>query len=89
MQAVDHYSIHSLGIPGIVLMEKAALAMEKEILSRFSPDSSVFILAECRNNGGDGLALGRLLDARGFKVTICEIGGVKNPRIPMRYRKIF
>ena len=79
MQAVDHYSIHSLGIPGIVLMEKAALAMEKEILSRFSPDSSVFILAECGNNGGDGLALGRLLDARGFKVTICEIGGVKKP----------
>lgn len=79
MQAVDHYSIHELGIPGIVLMEKAAMSMEEEIISRFPPSSSVLILTECGNNGGDGLALGRLLVARGYCVTLCEIGGVKSP----------
>ena len=79
MQAVDYYSIHNLGIPGIVLMEKAAMAMEEEILARFPAPASVLILAECGNNGGDGLALGRLLLARGYEVAFCEIGGVKRP----------
>ncbi len=76
MQEIDHYSIQNLGIPGIVLMEKAAMALEEEICSRFGPDHSVLILTEKGNNGGDGLALGRLLLARGFMVTIFEIGRV-------------
>ena len=79
MQAIDSYSIKTLGIPGIVLMEKAAMSMEEEILSRFPLPASVLILAEGGNNGGDGLALGRLLMARGYQVTIWEIGGVKKP----------
>ena len=79
MQAVDACSIRELGIPGIVLMEKAAMAMEQEILARFPAPASVLILAERGNNGGDGLALGRLLLARGYQVTFCEIGGVRRP----------
>ena len=87
MQAIDAASIHQLGIPGIVLMEKAAMAMEEEILARFSPSSSVLVLAECGNNGGDGLALARLLHARGFTVTVCEIGGVKKASDSYRIQK--
>ena len=76
MQKIDAYSIQKIGIPGIVLMEKAALAMERVIAERFPVDQSVLIVVERGNNGGDGLALGRLLSERGYPVTIYEIGGV-------------
>ncbi len=76
MQKIDAYSIRNIGIPGLVLMEKAALSMEEEILARFDQGTSILIVVERGNNGGDGLALGRLLLARGYPVTIYEIGGV-------------
>lgn len=77
MQRIDAYSIETMGIPGIVLMERAALAMEEEIVRRFPAPASVTIIAERGNNGGDGLALGRLLLAIGYDVGIFEIGGVR------------
>lgn len=78
MQRIDAYSIETMGIPGIVLMERAALAMEEEIIRRFPRPVTVTVLAERGNNGGDGLALGRLLFARGYEVCIYEIGGVRH-----------
>lgn len=76
MQNIDRYSIEEIGIPGLVLMEKAAMSMEEEILARFPKASSVLIVVERGNNGGDGLALGRLLLAKGYDVDLYEIGGV-------------
>ena len=78
MQQIDAYSIEKIGIPGLVLMEKAAMAVRDEITNRFSSDSSVLIVVEKGNNGGDGLALGRLLMADGYTVTFYEIGGVRH-----------
>lgn len=78
MQEIDAYSIEHIGIPGIVLMEKAALAMEEEILKRFPNPVSVTIVTERGNNGGDGLALGRLLIEKNYPVFFYEIGGVRN-----------
>lgn len=83
MQQIDAYSIEEIGIPGIVLMERAALTMEEEIRNRFSTDVRILIVTERGNNGGDGLALGRLLIDQGYKVTIYEIGGV--PRASESY----
>ncbi|MBR5047809.1 MAG: NAD(P)H-hydrate dehydratase [Eubacterium sp.] len=76
MQRIDAYSIREIGIPGLVLMEKAAMSMEEEILARFDKETSILIVTEKGNNGGDGLALGRLLVGKGYRVTIYEIGGV-------------
>lgn len=78
MQQIDAYSIEQMGIPGIVLMERAALAMEEEILRRFPSPGKVVVVAEKGNNGGDGLALGRMLLSRGFAVDFYEIGGVRH-----------
>lgn len=77
MQKIDQYSIDTVGIPGIVLMERAALAMEEEILSRFPDPGKVTVVVERGNNGGDGLALARLLHEDGWRVSVYEIGGVK------------
>ena len=81
MQRIDAYTIQEIGIPGLVLMEKAALAMEEELIVRFAHKPSTLIVVERGNNGGDGLALGRLLYERGFPVTIYEIGGVERPSL--------
>ena len=74
MQQIDAYSINTMGIPGIVLMEKAALALEEVFLERIPTDSRVLIVTEKGNNGGDGLALGRLLIEEGYQVDFYEIG---------------
>ena len=74
MQQIDKYSIQNVGIPGIVLMEKAALSMEEVFLERFPTDSRILIVTEKGNNGGDGLALGRLLLEEGYDVDFYEVG---------------
>lgn len=76
MQAIDACSINEIGIPGIVLMERAALGMKEELVKRFPEPMSLLVVVEKGNNGGDGLALGRLLMAEGWAVTFYEIGGV-------------
>lgn len=61
MRRVDASCIEELGLPGIVLMEDAAMALRRE-LSRWSERAyPVVILVGPGNNGGDGLALARLL----------------------------
>ena len=76
MQAIDAYSIHEIGIPGMVLMEKAAMALYDEVTKRIDHHSRSLIVVEKGNNGGDGLALGRMLSEQGYRVDIYEIGGI-------------
>lgn len=78
MQAIDAYSIHEIGIPGMVLMEKASMALCEEVMARFDHHSRCLIVVEKGNNGGDGLALGRLLAEKDYLVDIYEIGGINN-----------
>ena len=76
MQKIDAYNIEVLGIPGIVLMERASLTVADEISARFPVGSRIQVVAERGNNGGDGLAAGRILLARGYQVQFYEIGVV-------------
>ena len=63
-----------LGIPGGVLMERAAVAMAEEILERFPPLSfrGRRALAVCGggNNGGDGFVIARELRRAGVTVSV-------------------
>ncbi len=65
MNAVDRATIDA-GIPGIILMENAAHAVVSYIAERFAPVSRQKIVIVCGkgNNGGDGLAIARILHAR-------------------------
>lgn len=87
MQEIDSYSIEEIGIPGIVLMEKAALAMEEVFLERIPTDSRILIVTEKGNNGGDGLALGRLLLEEGYEVDFYEIGVISHASESHRIQK--
>ena len=78
MKQYDSNTIEILGIPGMVLMERAALEAFRAIEARFGglcpAEKRVFILAGMGNNGGDGLALGRLLCEAGYRVHIKCVG---------------
>jgi ADP-dependent NAD(P)H-hydrate dehydratase / NAD(P)H-hydrate epimerase len=65
MGAVDRATIEA-GIPGIILMENAAVRVVEYIARHFSPVSDQRIVVVCGkgNNGGDGLAIARQLHIR-------------------------
>ena len=78
MKQYDSNTIETLGIPGMVLMERAALETFRAIEARFGDlcpiQKRVFILAGMGNNGGDGLALARLLCDAGYRVWVKCVG---------------
>ena len=75
MRRYDYNTIEKIGIPAVVLMERAALAaMEKVEKCCTKQPGHVLILAGVGNNGGDGLALARLLKEKSFDVEIWCVG---------------
>ncbi len=70
MREVDRRAIETLGIPGLVLMENAAIGVADALGARFPDAAQVAIFCGPGNNGGDGLALARHLDARGYGVQV-------------------
>ncbi len=77
MKRYDKNTIERTGIPGMVLMERAALAAFQAIEERFHSlprrQKRVLIAAGCGNNGGDGVALARLLAEAGYDVEVWGI----------------
>ena len=78
MQRFDTNTIEKIGIPAMVLMERAALAAfdtVREYCNMLAHGSgTALIMAGIGNNGGDGLALARLLSESGFQVEIWTVG---------------
>lgn len=73
MKYYDRTTIEEIGIPSLVLMERAALSVLNEIEAA-DKKGKVLILAGCGNNGGDGLALARLLAEREYPVEVVVCG---------------
>ena len=68
MQEIDRSAISELGMPELLLMEHAALAVVKALMARFGGtliDTSGIILAGVGKNGGDALAVARILNSMG------------------------
>lgn len=71
MQAMDLRTIQELGLPSMVLMERAALGMAQVIQRDYVKAlGQIHILAGTGNNGGDGLALARILANQGIPVQV-------------------
>ncbi len=70
MRRIDTRAIDMFGIPGIVLMENAALGMLRVLKEVYAPKhlDQILILAGTGNNGGDGFALARHLYVEGYRV---------------------
>lgn len=70
MKQIEQYTINTLGIPSIVLMERAALS----VVSHINKGSSVLVVCGTGNNGADGLAIARMCQLRGDDVRIYIVG---------------
>lgn len=71
-----------LGVPSILLMEHAAIAVVDELEKALSGDcreKKVLFLCGTGNNGGDGLAAARLFLMRGGRPTVYMTGAPKTP----------
>ncbi|RGZ00667.1 NAD(P)H-hydrate dehydratase [Clostridium sp. AM58-1XD] len=87
MKEIDRYTIEEIGIPSLVLMERAAMkvAEEAEKLSNLSDE----ILSVCGtgNNGADGVAAARMLKQKGYRVSVLLAGnrerGTKELRLQL------
>jgi ADP-dependent NAD(P)H-hydrate dehydratase / NAD(P)H-hydrate epimerase len=70
---IDDYTISYEPIASVDLMERAAVQLFNWYVSRFGRSQRVFIFAGPGNNGGDGLALARMLDANRYDVEVYYI----------------
>lgn len=67
MRAADQHTIKTAPITSIDLMERASAAFTTVVQTRYADKhTSILICCGTGNNGGDGLAAARLLQARGY-----------------------
>lgn len=74
MKTYDNNTITHFGVPSLVLMERAAIACVEVMEKRISYGAQVLVVAGVGNNGGDGIAIGRILYLKGYWVEIVVIG---------------
>lgn len=74
MRSMDRHSIDTIGIPSIVLMERAAEAVVQTMKGRLEGRPSILIVCGTGNNGADGLAMARMLTMDGYPVEVCVVG---------------
>ena len=65
---LDNYTIEHEPIKSIDLMERAAKALTKAIMERWAVGVPVIVFAGPGNNGGDALAVARMLTEQGYQV---------------------
>lgn len=64
-------------ISSMELMDRAAKACVEELLRHFDTAHTILIIAGSGNNGGDGIAMARILSDRQFKVTLFRLPAEK------------
>ncbi|MCQ2717352.1 NAD(P)H-hydrate dehydratase [Helicobacter pylori] len=76
--ALDKRALEELFLSEDILMENAAMALERAVLKNASLGAKVIILCGSGDNGGDGYALARRLVGR-FKTLVFEMKPAKSP----------
>lgn len=75
MNAIDRRMAEEYGLPGLLLMEHAAMAVAKAAASMASAPGRCLVLAGPGSNGGDGFAAARILIRQGWQVDVALCGG--------------
>lgn len=86
---IDLYTIEHEPITSIDLMERAARALTDVVLERY-PDRSFVVFAGPGNNGGDALAMARMLRSAGKSVAVWLIapGGSLSPDCKANFERL-
>jgi len=76
MRRIEQIAIEDLGIPSILLMENAAIRLSEHCLKAIDgiKNPKVVIICGPGNNGGDGMALARLLFNKGVEIKVILAG---------------
>ena len=74
MKAADTYTIEELGVPSLVLMERAALKVVEALHERKIDTTRTLVVCGSGNNGGDGFAVARLLAEEGMHAEVLFAG---------------
>jgi NAD(P)H-hydrate epimerase len=77
IKEIDKFTINEEPVASIDLMERAATQLLRWFLPRFERTRRVFIFAGPGNNGGDGLALARLLESNRYNPEIFYVDFTK------------
>lgn len=78
VKALDKRALEEFNLSEDILMENAAMALERAVLQNASLGAKVIILCGSGDNGGDGYALARRL-VGGFKTLVFEMKPAKSP----------
>ncbi|GAA8359277.1 NAD(P)H-hydrate dehydratase [Helicobacter pylori] len=78
VNALDKRALEKFNLSEDILMENAAMALERAVLQNASLGAKVIILCGSGDNGGDGYALARRL-VGGFKTLVFEMKPAKSP----------
>ncbi len=78
VKALDKRALEKFNLSEDILMENAAMALEKAVLQNASLGAKVIILCGSGDNGGDGYALARRLVGC-FKTLVFEMKPAKSP----------
>lgn len=77
MQDTDYETIHQIGIPGLVLMERASKTVADCVMRHVTKDKKILVIAGIGNNGGDALAAARILLEEEYLVDYMIVGNAE------------
>ena len=86
MKAIDAYTIHTIGIPSLVLMERAALKVALAAERLWEKGDVIWAVCGTGNNGADGVAAARMLHLKGYPVRVFLVGNPEIGRASCRER---
>ena len=80
IKRVEAYTIERNSLTALDLMERAARVCTEAFLPHLSGQSTVHVFCGSGNNGGDGLAIARMLNEMGFDMKVhCVFFGKPTP----------
>lgn len=91
IRALDAHTIANEPIASIDLMERASLTFVRWFVQQFpDTDRRVVVLAGPGNNGGDGLAVARMLHRKFYEVVVwrCHIGSTVSPDFQVNWDRL-
>lgn len=86
----DQFTIENEPIASIDLMERAATTFVRWLMDHYKSKSKVYVFCGTGNNGGDGLAVSRILISKGWQVIpfTVKASGKKSPNCEINLKRL-